>query len=136
MKKKFEFLEHTADIKFKAWGKTLEEIFENSALAVSDYISRGGKIKPVKNKEIKVEGQDIKELFYNFLDELLYLLDADGFVVSKAKVKIDNKKLNAVIYGDNASHYEGLNPIKSATYAEMYIKKFKLGWEAQAVMDV
>ena len=32
--KQFEYLEHTADIKFLTYGKTLEEVFENAALAM------------------------------------------------------------------------------------------------------
>ncbi len=32
---KINFLEHTADVKFEAYGKTLEEAFENAALTES-----------------------------------------------------------------------------------------------------
>jgi len=35
---KFKFLEHTADIKFKASGKDIEEVFDNSALALKEVI--------------------------------------------------------------------------------------------------
>ena len=43
---KYKFLEHTADIKFQAFGKTFEQAFENSALAVANIISKD-KIKPI-----------------------------------------------------------------------------------------
>mgnify|MGYP006451174011 FL=1 len=33
--KNYEFLEHTADEKFRAYGKTLEEAFINAALATA-----------------------------------------------------------------------------------------------------
>ena len=32
---KFKFLEHTADAKFQAFGKNLEETFANAALALT-----------------------------------------------------------------------------------------------------
>ena len=35
---KFKFLAHTADRKFQAFGKTLEEVFENSALALFNIV--------------------------------------------------------------------------------------------------
>ena len=133
---KYRFLEHTADIKFQVYGKTLNEIFENAVLAVSSYISRGEKIRSSKGKVIDVSGRDLESLFYNFLDELLYLLDAENFITVKAEVIVRGNNLHAELFGDKASNYKDLDHIKAATYAEMYIKKTKLGWEAQAVLDV
>ncbi len=134
-KEKFKFLEHTADIKFKVTGKTLNEIFENSILAVADYISGGHEIKAKKSKIINVKGNDLESLFYNFLDELLFLLDSENFIVAKASVFIRGNNLKAELYGDDTFKYD-LTHIKAATYAEMYIKKTPIGWEAQAVLDV
>ncbi len=133
---KYKFLEHTADIKFKVYGKTLNEIFENAVLALSEYLSRGEKIKSKKGKVVDVSGSDLESLFYNFLDELIYLLDAENFIVAKAKVTLRGYNLHAELYGDNASNYKDLDQVKAATYAEMYIKKTQDGFEAQAVLDV
>ena len=133
---KYKFLEHTGDIKFQAYGKTLNEVFENSVIAVSYYISRGKKIKSSKGKVIDVSGNDLESLFYNFLDELIYLIDADNFIVAKAKITARGNNLHAELFGDDASNYKDLDQIKAATYAEMYIKKTAAGWEAQAVLDV
>ena len=134
--KKFEFLEHTADIKFRVKGKNLNEIFENTALAISDILGKGKKIKSLKKKKIMIKASDDKNLLYRFIDELIYLADAEGFIVSKAKVNIKGRNLSAVISGDNAKNYKDLDHIKAATYAEMEIKKTRAGWEAQAVVDV
>lgn len=138
IRNKFKFLEHTADIKFRAYGKSLNEVFENAALAVSDTLSRGGKIKAIKKKKITVKGNDNESLLYNFLEELIYLLDAKDFVVSKAKVKITDGKLEAEIYGDDTRKYRDLDHIKAATYAEMYVRHNTRTntWEAQVVVDV
>ncbi len=133
---KYEFLEHTGDIKFKTYGKTLNEVFENSILAVAEYISRGKKIKSAKGRVIDVSGEDLESLFYNFLDEIIYLIDAEDFVSTKAKIITRGFNLHAELFGDNASNYENLDHIKAATYAEMHIKKTDKGWEAQAVLDV
>lgn len=133
---KYKFIEHTADIKFKSYGKSLNEVFENAVLAIAEYISRGKEVKSAKKKLIKLKGTDINSLLYNFLDELIYLLDADFFITAKAKVSIKGLNLKAELFGDNASNYKNLDHIKAATYSEMHIKKTRSGWEAQAVMDV
>lgn len=134
--KKFEFLEHTADIKFRAFGKDLNEVFENVTLAINEIISRENKIKANKKNKISVAGHDKESLLYNFIEELLYLLEVKDFITVKAEVKIIGKKLNAKLFGNKASNYSSLDHIKSPTYHDMYIKKTKKGWEAQVVVDV
>ena len=134
---KFKFLEHTADIKFQVFGETLAEIFENSVLAFANYVSNDQKISSGKGKIINVSGEDSESLLYNFFDELIYLLDAENFIATKAKVTLRGNNLKAELFGDSASKYEGLKQIKAATYAEMFIKKLSSGnWQAQVVLDV
>lgn len=137
---KYKYLQHTADIKFQAYGKNLEEAFENSALAMFNSMSNE-KIKSELKKNIKVKGEDLGNLLYNFLEELIFLLDSKNFFVSKTKVKIiknKNKKfeLKAQIEGDNAKNYEIGLDVKAVTYNEMFIKKAGSKWVAQVVLDV
>ncbi len=135
--KKFEFLEHTADIKFRAWGKSLNEVFENCVLAVSHVIGRGIKIKSAKEKKIEISGEDNESLLYKLIDEIIYLLDSENFVAAGAKIEIKGKELKGVFYGDSSENYNGLEHIKAATYAEMHVKKIgDKNFEAQAVIDV
>jgi SHS2 domain-containing protein len=136
----FEFLEHTADIKFRARGSTLNGAFAEAAHAFSYYVSRGKKIQMKKKKKFSLEAIDYGNLLYNFLDELIYLIDAEHFIVGKATVKIDETsspmKLTAVLEGDDTSHYSDLDSVKAATYAEMSIREIADEWEVQAVLDV
>jgi protein archease len=134
---KFKFLEHTADIKFQAFGKSLEEVFSNCALALIEVMTEEVKIKGVKKKEIVVAGKDNENLLYEFLEEFLVLLDSENFVVSKIEsVKIENGKLKAVVLGDDVSNYKFGNDVKAITYNEMFVKEEKGKWVAQVVLDV
>lgn len=135
---KFKFLPHTADIKFRAYGKTLEEAFANSCLAVSSVLSNGNKINSKKEKKVKVEGGDNKSILRNLLEEIVYLFDAENFITVKAKVEFDEtaRKLRAVFFGDSSENYSNLDHIKSVTYSEMFVKKVKDKWVTQVVLDV
>ena len=62
--KRYEFLEHTADIKFRIYGKTLNSIFENTALAISEVISGENEIKNKIEKTITIKGDDNENLMY------------------------------------------------------------------------
>jgi len=135
----YKFLEHTADVKFRAEGKTLELAFKAAALALREVITKNPKIK-IKSKiakKIKVKGKDNEALLYNFLEEFLYLLDAKDFLLGKInKINIKDNKLEAEIVGDKASNYKFSNDVKAVTYNEMYVKKDKNKYIVQVVLDV
>lgn len=133
--RKYRFLEHTADIKFQAFGKNLNKAFENAALAVSNVISRGKSIAKKSKKSVELEGNDQKSLLYNFIDEIVYLIDAENFITSKAKVRITGNSLKAEFFGDKADRYN-LDIVKASTYAEMFIKEEKGKATIQMVVDV
>jgi SHS2 domain-containing protein len=134
---KFKFLEHTADAKFQAFGENIEEVFVNSALALKEIVCGKIKIKKKKEKRIKIKGRDFESLLYNFLEEIIYLIDAKNFLISNIKeIKIKNFGLGAVIAGDKASNYKFTNNVKAVTYNEMFIRKEKGKWISQAVVDV
>jgi len=134
---KFKFLEHTADVKFVAFGKDKEEAFENSALALKETICGKAKIKEDRERKIKVEGKDLESLLYVFLEEILFLLDGENFIISKVKnLKINGFALHATIVGDETKNYHFTNKVKAITYNDMLIEHDKDKWKIQAVLDV
>jgi SHS2 domain-containing protein len=152
MKSGYIFLPHTADIKFQAFGESLEKCFENAAHALTHIITVE-KIEQKEKKTIKVKGRDVESLLYNFLEELLYLLDVGGFVIGKVeklkitssfvvrnKKKIYNSELTCVLFGDNISNYQAETDVKAVTYHEMFIKQEKIKGKnmfiCQVIVDV
>lgn len=120
---KYKFLEHKADAKFQAFGKTNEKKFENAALAMVSLMYDSKKIKGKIVKKIKIEGNDVKSLLYNFLEEILFLLDAKFFLLKKIKnLKIKDNKLTAEFVGDiNKGNYNFEGEVKAVTYNDMEI---------------
>ena len=135
---KYEFFEHTADAKFRAYGKNLEEAFSNAALAMTSVMVEPNKIKADEERSIEVSGADIKALLYNFLEEILFLLDSEGFFLSKVKeLEIDGDCLKAVLAGDSSSTpHETHGDVKAVTYNEMEIYMGKDRCYVQVVVDV
>ena len=132
---KFKFLEHTADAKFQAFGNSLEEAFSNAALAFTSVMIDYKKIKPITTKNISAKGTDLKNLLYNFLEQLIILVDTQNFIVSKVNnLKIKNNTLTAELSGDNLQNYEVHNHIKAVTYSEMEIKEKP--YMVQVVVDI
>ena len=135
---KYKFLEHTADIKFQAFGKTIEKVFKNSAKALIKSM-HNKKIKKKITKSIKIKGKDFEGLLYNFLEEIIVLLDTDNFLCSKIKnLEVDSKqfKLKADLIGDNSTKYKIDTHVKAVTLSEMFVKQEGKTWIAQVVLDI
>jgi len=66
---KYKFFEHTADMKFQAYGTSLEEAFSNAALALTDVIVEVREVEQIIRKEITIESEDKKSLLYDYLQD-------------------------------------------------------------------
>ena len=135
---KYKFLEHTADIKFQAFGESVEDVFKNSLYAMF-YSMSEEKIKSKISKKIKIDGKDFESLLYNFLEEFLFLLDSEGFFLSKVndlKIDSENFVLEIEVEGDLAENYNVELDIKAITYNDMFVKREGNRWISQVVLDV
>ena len=141
--RKFEFLDHTADVQIKSWGGNLKEAFENAAIAMTAYITDIDKVEIKSTETVSVEATDLLGLLYRYLDEVLFLFNADPFLLTK-EVRISSftrdgieltpgfihntddeasYKLEATCYGEAFSmgrHPQGTE-IKAITYSNMQV---------------
>jgi SHS2 domain-containing protein len=79
---RYRILDHAGDGKIRAFGATIEEAFGNAALAVVSLMTDGEKVERRVERRVAVEGRDLGQLLIKFLNEILYALDARGFVLS------------------------------------------------------
>ncbi|MBW2978849.1 archease [Candidatus Woesearchaeota archaeon] len=125
---KFKILEHTADGKFRAFGKSRERQFGNAVLAMFSYMFDIKKINPKIKKQVKVSAKDEKALLYRWLEEFLVLLDTAQFIPCKIdKIKITKKsnkwEIIGSMLGNKVGKHKHIGSVKAVTYAEMEIKK-------------
>lgn len=139
--KKYEFLEFaTADACFIAYGKSLDDVFANAALAMFEVMTDTKTVKPKIKKEIKVGGEDLKSLMFNWLNELIFYVDTQSMLFSKFDVKINKEKniLKAKVFGEkiNPKKHEIREDVKACTYHRMEIKQVDGIWQAQLIVDI
>jgi len=143
-KKRFEFLEHTADLYIAAYGKSLEEAFENAAYAMFDGMTDLDKVKPKLEDMVEIEGQDEQALLYNWLEALLVKFDVTGnlysqFKISRIEETIAGFKLKAKIWGepfDAARHLSKVG-VKAVTYHLMEIRRDVKGiFTVKFILDI
>ncbi len=138
---KFEFFDVTADVGYRAYGGSLEEVFENAALAMFEVITDTTKVKPKIKKKIYVESEDEYALLYDWLTELLVIYDSEYLVFSEFEVRIRKKNgeysLNGTVWGEefDPDIHESRDEVKAVTYHMMDVKK-KDGYMVQVILDI
>ncbi len=137
---KFKYLEKIAiaDIAFEAYGKNLNEVFENSAYAFFDMTCNPKTIKSKIKKIINLKDKDEKNLLYNFLSELIFLKDSKQLIFNKVKVVIKDNKLKVTLHGDkiNYEKQELRNDVKAITLHMFNLEKNKNNYKATVVVDI
>lgn len=90
---KYEYMYHIADAKFKAYGNTIEEAFENAALAMFNVMIDTAVLRAEVERLINVTSSDIKMLLVEWLSELLYLFEVEEIIFCEFKIdRIEKEK--------------------------------------------
>jgi len=137
---KFKFLDiTTADVAFEAYGKDLNELFANAALAMFEVMINTKQIEPKIERKVRIEGNDLQSLMFNWLNSLLVFVDSENLAFSKFEVRIDEEKLKleAICKGEEIKRekHETRTHVKAATYHQMEIKKNKI-WKVKVILDI
>lgn len=141
MAEKFRFLEHTADAKFQAFGRSLEEAFANAVLATVSLMWEPEKVAKRERHSINVQGRDLEQLLVRFLGEVIYLWETRSFLTAAAEdVAIEpgdaGFRLSALLRGDDKPEkYTIFGDVKAVTYNEMKIERGR-PVSVQVVLDI
>jgi SHS2 domain-containing protein len=139
MTQRFEILEHPADVGFRAYGATREELFANAALALLSIAGDIDSIEERESREIETTGDDTAELLYAWLAEIVAVADADRLVLRRVAVTVLSEgRVTGVAYGepyDRARHRAG-TAIKAVTFHRFLVKQTPAGWVAEVFLDL
>ncbi len=137
--RRFEVLDHTADIGVIVYGKDLKALFENAAEAFFHLIADLRTVRSKIKKRIEINGESLERLLVDFLSELLYLHDVENLLFKKCRVdSVGEEGLRARVKGE--VFQEGVHVIKTevkaVTYHQIQVKKEEKGWRAQVIFDL
>ncbi|WP_458456466.1 archease [Methanobrevibacter sp.] len=136
--KNFEYFDVTADIGFRAYGKSLNEAFENAGLAIFNIISDTDDIDAVSEISFELCSEDEVSLLYDYLEELLFYHEVEFMLFSEFHVEIsDELHLKARIIGETIdwNKHERKTEIKAITFHKMEVVKTDFV-RLQAIVDL
>ena len=145
MRHAFEYLEHTADVMFRAYGSTQEEMLSHAASALFKVMVDPATIAVRESWTVEIEAPDLESLAYQWLSEIVFLFETESAVFSTFIVRLtqvgampdETIKLHAEIGGERIDlnrHAFGTE-VKAVTRHKFGIKKNDL-WCIQVVLDV
>ena len=143
--KKYEYLDHTADVQLHAWGDSLKESFEQLAMSMFAYMTDIETVEMTSKQEIEIhldQEDDILNLVFKWLDEWLFLFSAEPFFIARKIVidEVDFEKgyIKATGYGEEfslAKHPQGTE-VKAITYSNMQVHKDKPTFDIYVIIDI
>lgn len=74
---------HRICLRLHAWGDTMDEAFEQCAMAMFGYMTELDRVEMTQMHHIEAEGDDMESLLFHFLDELLYMFSAEPYIIAK-----------------------------------------------------
>ena len=135
--KKYELIEHTADIGLRANGETLAEAFANAALGMFSLMAELDEVVETQSRRVDIEADDVEGLLFEWLNSLLYSFDVEMLLFKRFDIiELEDKKLSASCYGDkyNPSRHSLRMGVKSATYHRLEVDREKN--RVQVIFDV
>ena len=148
-KLKYDYFDVTADIGFYAYGKSLEEAYENAGLAMFNVITDIDKVKKVESREFEIVSEDLVSLLYDYLEELLFLQDTEFLFFCDFKIDIEkmgdngssdleNYKLTCSAYGEEIDWdvHTHKSEVKAITFHKMCVKEDDGVFKLRAILDL
>ena len=137
--KRYEVLDHTADIGLIIRAEDLPTLFENAGEGFFSLITDIRKVRSTVSRRIDLRGEALERLMVDWLSELLYLHDVESLLFKEFHVESAGEEgLKAVVRGEpfQEGRHEIKTEVKAVTHHQIMVKKVNGGWKAQVIFDL
>ncbi len=136
---KWEHFAHGADVGVRGFGESVEQAFEQAALALSAVVADTSKISPRETIEVNCDAPDLELLLVSWLNAVVYEMAVRQMVFSRFRVAITGGSLTGSLAGEkiDADRHDVAVEVKGATVTALKVERgADGGWMAQCVVDV
>ena len=135
----WEHFPHIADVGIRGYGKTLEQAFEQTAIAMTAVVCDPITLMPGLSVAIQCNAPDHELLLTEWLNALIYKMATRKLLFGRFQVRIEGTRLRATAWGENLdrARHRPVVEVKGATYTELRVTRQDNGiWLAQCIIDV
>ncbi len=138
-KAQWQHFPHQADIGVRGIGETVEQAFEQAAVALTAVMVDIASIMPVQSVKISCEAPELELLLVDWLNAIIYEMATQNMLFCRFKVTIDGGKLQGSAWGEplNRDKHHPAVEVKGATFTGLHVGRKSDGrWVAECVVDV
>lgn len=135
----FRLLDHPADVGIEASGSTPGEAFASAAAGLISIIVDPVTVRSRISRNVEIEADDIEALLVKWLNELVFLFDAEHFICANVDIRsLDDHRLQATIHGDifSPEHHTARMDVKAVTFHQLYIGEQDGVWTVRVFVDI
>ena len=135
----WEHFEHTADVGLRAAGRDLDELLRHAAEGFIELMIDPATVAADRSVDVSCRGEDPEELLVTWLEEILYLFEAERLAPARAEiVELDGHDLRARVYGEtfDEDKHTVRDVLKAVTYHNLAVRRRGDRLEADVVIDV
>lgn len=141
----YEFLEDVAiaDVAFRAWGATLEDVLTAAAEATMNVmVGELSSIGRTVTRTVTAEADAPDLLLVNFLQELIYYKDAERLLLRPERVQTGRQDhrwtVRATLRGEplDPQKHELKVDVKAVTLHRLRVEQTPEGWDAFVILDI
>ncbi|MBI5036847.1 archease [Candidatus Micrarchaeota archaeon] len=137
----YQFLEHTADILYEAYGATFKEALETAAKVLFEETADLKQVNSTKKVAIKEKAKTLDELAAFVLSDLVAERDARGLFFKSFKIdSLEQTRngftLNGTVEGGPATRDAGKTEVKAVTHHETKAFEKDGKWTIRVLLDI
>jgi SHS2 domain-containing protein len=135
----FEVFDHTADLGLRIQSPELNGLFVDAGRALlSVIVSEPRAVEPRESVTLQIAANELEYLFFDWLNELLYLFESKRFLAREFEATVEESGLSATVRGetyDPARHVLA-HEVKAVTYHGLTVEQSPNGWQAEVILDI
>jgi SHS2 domain-containing protein len=129
----YRFAEHVGEVEVELEASTERGIFEAALAAFAELAAGGDEAEPARH-EIALDAADHALLLVDWLGELVFLAEVDGFLPGRAtRLELAGNALRATVEG-RRGHPRHL--VKAVTLSRLELRQEDGAWHGRVVLDV
>lgn len=139
----FETFEHTADLGLRVRGESLSELFAEAAVGMTSLIIADvSTVADAEQRTFELNSPNLEYLYFDWLSELLFAFEVDGWLSAKAEVVVEGNSLRGVVCGESFSEdrHRRSHEVKAVTYHELSVQQREQSgrqfWIAEVIVDI
>jgi SHS2 domain-containing protein len=135
----FEMFDHTADLGMRVEAASLDALFQDAACGLTSMIvEHPDAIQQIETRTIETSSDDLEYLMFDWLAELLFLFEADGWIGARFDVRVSGLSISAKAYGEpyDFNRHQPAHEVKAITYHGLQVENIGTAWSAELIVDI